>query len=490
MALDEVSSVDPSVTDIEMQSVEKQQPQPVLKTTEPHYAVPGSPSASGSSSAAAEACMPGTSGSASTTDWKRVETARTALETAKALMKVDPVEYERIIDTLDQVCSTLKKELGDFHTETVDALFHYGSILLEYYQMGAGLVSNKAEDAIKQYAAEILEGSKEEEVGLTDENKNPGDEVGEDNGEDDDAQSDDDSVEDDGEALDVSDHLDDEMDTNAESVPEESSTVAAEPICSESVPAETSKKQNEDAIAIGELRYAWEILETARVGYAKRVKETGAFTDKIRLSDIHHKLALCAAENGQQNLALVEAERALKVCEEACQPTDRELAEAYFNYGTTLSMYALLAEAAHNMKTAVSILENRKAMSNARISVLESSTEDKTAEILKLKKEVDEISELVPDLMARVQDIYEDMRLGSDEARKLLNDWLKGVSEQCNSEAGVAVSAAPVSDISHLVRRVKRSSDMVEDDAVKRLKASDPSSSDTAERNGTSDGTN
>lgn len=36
-------------------------------------------------------------------DWSRVQTAKMALEKAKTGLNADPVDYEKIIDTLDQV---------------------------------------------------------------------------------------------------------------------------------------------------------------------------------------------------------------------------------------------------------------------------------------------------------------------------------------------------------------------------------------------------
>lgn len=85
------------------------------------------------------------------------------------------------------------------------------------------------------------------------------------------------------------------------------------------------------------------------------------FTFRLYFSfQIHHKLSLCAAENGQENLAMVEGERALKIFKETCGPTDRALAEAYFNFGSLCFVYGMLLDAADNMKMAVSLLENCK----------------------------------------------------------------------------------------------------------------------------------
>lgn len=45
-------------------------------------------------------------------------------------------------------------------------------------------------------------------------------------------------------------------------------------------------------------------------------------------------------------------------------------------------------------------------------------------EIAKLKKEKVELESLIPDLMTRIQDTYEEMRFGTEEAKRILDDWL------------------------------------------------------------------
>lgn len=52
----------------------------------------------------------------------------------------------------------------------------------------------------------------------------------------------------------------------------------------------------------------------------------------------------------------------------------------------------------------------------------------------------------------------------------------KGVSDKCHVDAGIPVaSTQPVNDISHLVRRVKRPADVVDEEVGKRLKGPDAS---------------
>lgn len=230
---------------------------------------------------------------------------------------------------------------------------------------------------------------------------------------------------------------------------------------------------NSDGDAIPELRYAWEILETARVGYEKKVQEGATREEKMRLSEIHYKLAICAAENGDKSLAIVEAERSLKTAKEACEPTDRFLAEAFFNVGSIMSIYGQLAEAADNMKSAVSILENLKANLSTQIEALKDSA---NGDLPRLEKEFKDIEELIPDLMLRLQDTYEDMKLGSEEAKQMLAEWLKGVTEKSTTDTETVIDASkPANDITHLIRRVKRSTEEEEDDSAKKLKATNGS---------------
>ena len=51
-------------------------------------------------------------------------------------------------------------------------------------------------------------------------------------------------------------------------------------------------------------------------------------------------------------------------------------------------------------------------------------SEEQKVEIQKLEAELKDLDGLIPDLMIRVQDTYEDMRLGTDEAKRLLDAWL------------------------------------------------------------------
>ncbi|GAU95968.1 hypothetical protein RvY_07483 [Ramazzottius varieornatus] len=452
--------------------------------------------------------MPGTSGSSNSINWDRVNTAKMLLKMAMGKLKDNPADYATAIDLLDDVCVTLKEELGDLHVDTVDAVYRYGTALLDAYQLGSGPLSDTAkkdletvesgvEDspaAVRSVASNIspvsvveadstnaASTSEKSSAELTDEANNADAEENPDSDE-----SDSESSEDsDGDSLPGGELGDgSQIDTangSATNGPQDGGTDGAE---SSSKSRRSTTRAEGDAIA--ELRYAWEILEIARVGYEKRMKEGATREEKLRLSDIHYKLSLCAAENGDQNLAILEAERSLNTCKEASTgPADRDLAEAYFNLGSVFSMYALLPDAAENMKQAVQILENCKVQANLDLASLRGTAdpnEVQQAQITKLEAELKDLNELIPDLMTRVQDTYEDMRLGTDEAKRLLDAWLKGVSDKCHTDAGLPVrEQAPINDINHLVRRVeqpKRALPPENSEATKRAKIAEPQLND------------
>ena len=100
--------------------------------------------------------------------------------------------------------------------------------------------------------------------------------------------------------------------------------------------------------------------------------------------------------------------------------------------------------------------------------------------------------------MLRLQDTYEDMKLGSEEAKQMLAEWLvgfcwvaewliwlvliswnasqKGVTEKSTTDTETVIDASkPANDITHLIRRVKRSTEEEEDDSAKKLKATNGS---------------
>ncbi|OQV18524.1 putative Protein HGV2 [Hypsibius exemplaris] len=442
------------------------------------------------SSAGASGSQAGSSGMSTSTNFERVASAKVSFEVARSKMKENPPDYETAIDLLDQVCVVLKEELGDLNVETCDALYYYGSALLESYQLGSDLMGNKATAPVRQYPTDAVvpdesmsnqpstsSAPSDSSIPVLDaENIKPDDGAAEsDSSNESDLESLpgggplDGTAEEDG---DIGDETLEAVDSTQDDKLDESGVQRRS--------FGSSGKEKTEGDAIAELRYAWEIFEIARVGYEKRLREGASHTEKIRLSDIHSKLSLCAAENGDQNVAIVEALRSLKVCQEACPETDRDLAEAYFNLGSVYSMYSLLSEAADNMKKAVTILEARKVQIGVELLALLPETEGAPANVAqrkKLEKELTDLSDLIPDLMTRLQDTYEDMRLDSDQAKRLLDNWLKGVSDKCHTDAGVPVNAPPpINDISHLVRRMppKRASgiDEGDDESAKRMKGS------------------
>lgn len=435
-------------------------------------------------------CTAGGSGSG-VVNWERVNAAKSKLEEAKKLLITDPIDYAIVVDMLDDVCNTLKIELGDLSIETTEALYYYGSALLEQYQNTENLVGSKAKKVIEKVAEELvveaasdLAAKKDDEIEKAesgDDTTDIGQEVPEteadpdaENGEEEDDENDDETGgDDDAETAEASATNGNSNGCAGVKNVNDSATSTQETAIANGSGSSENGVSNSDGDAIPELRYAWEILETARVGYEKKVQEGATREEKMRLSEIHYKLAICAAENGDKSLAIVEAERSLKTAKEACEPTDRFLAEAFFNVGSIMSIYGQLAEAADNMKSAVSILENLKANLSTQIEALKDSA---NGDLPRLEKEFKDIEELIPDLMLRLQDTYEDMKLGSEEAKQMLAEWLKGVTEKSTTDTETVIDASkPANDITHLIRRVKRSTEEEEDDSAKKLKATNGS---------------
>lgn len=115
--------------------------------------------------------------------------------------------------------------------------------------------------------------------------------------------------------------------------------------------------------AVEDVQVAWESLEAGRVVCEKKLQEDIESEVKreasLILGRIYLGLGEVLAMQEKKEDALIEYEKALKIRKEFSDPNSRELAEVYFNIGSTILMIkGREAEAIKSLSAAARILEN------------------------------------------------------------------------------------------------------------------------------------
>jgi len=229
-------------------------------------------------------------------------------------------------------------------------------------------------------------------------------------------------------------------------------------------------KESDEEDEVGNLQLAWEMLEVAKVIYKR--KESPA--DQLIAAQVHVKLGEVAAESGNYEQAVEDFQEGLSLLVKHQSSDHRLLASIHCQLGLTLGLLEKHGQALEHFNNSMEIINNRLAELQKSID----QTEGPEA-ASKDKKEMEELTSLLPDLKERAEDAAEALKTASTVA-EAMKDVLAGESpfpvtgtQNGSTDATMKVNMIPVkstngtttangtttsaaSDISHLVRKKRK----------------------------------
>ncbi|KAJ3595229.1 hypothetical protein NHX12_004533 [Muraenolepis orangiensis] len=205
---------------------------------------------------------------------------------------------------------------------------------------------------------------------------------------------------------------------------------------------EDAKSDEEE---VGNLQLAWEMLELAKVIYKRKdTKE-----DQLLAAEAHLRLGEVASESGNYSQALEDLGECLRLQQKHLEADSRLLAETHYQLGLTHTMHCQYGPAIEHFNNATAVIQTR--LDNLHKIIKEAASEE--------KKEMEELTGLLPELKEKVEDAQEGLKVAKAVALKEMLITAKptnGVSSTTGSVLDGHASKAPVSDISHLVRKKRK----------------------------------
>ncbi|XP_059048567.1 histone-binding protein N1/N2 [Achroia grisella] len=361
-------------------------------------------------------------------------------------------DFSAAAGTLAKACEALAKEHGDTADQCAEAYLWYGKALLglsreESGVLGDGVAGN---------------GNPEEE----DDN-----EEGADNGEE----------EQNGEGEQNGENNDEVEKIEAESTTKEeepgSSTVAEgdgdEPGTSNNGEANEESEADDNEDDVDNLQLAWEMLDLARSILSRRAEEDGGTPARALLADVHLALGEVALESETYDKAVIDMQSCLELQKELYCRDDRRIAETHYQIGLANSLASNFEDAITHFKNAANILETRIKTLENPAAVTEDATVKKFATadpFYSVEGEIKELKELLPEIQEKIQDMMDYKAETIKRVRETLCS-ANGEGSSHTNGAGSSTSAAkPAADISHLIKRKRKSSEGdAESSAAKRI---------------------
>lgn len=380
-------------------------------------------------------------GTSTSSDKERMEACESAVNIlAQGKRNMVCGEIPTAVNQFQEACAILSKAYGETAKECADAYFCYGQALLDLARMENGVLGNALQGEEEEGSAE--EGDEEEGEGTEEEGEG----------------------------------------TEGEGTEAEGEATGEE---GEETASQDGSQDGENADDVSNLQLAWEMLELAKLIYTKDDSKEA----KLRAAESHLKLGEVSLETEQYEEATKDLNKCLELQKELLEPDNRLLAETHYQLGLAYCFNKQFKESTDSYQAAIKVIEERitnldKVLEKATEE--EKQTKDFDSPIYKAVKEISELKELLPDIKAKVDDV-EDEKKNMDDLKNLAKEALGGL---CSSSAPAESAPAPpkddvkASDISHLIKR-KRKSEEAEDESAKKPKQE--AGDGDAKVNGTSD---
>jgi len=333
-----------------------------------------------------------------------------------------------------QACELLSAAFGETGKECAESYYYYGKALLEMSRLESGVLGN-ALDGVPEEDDEANSSKVEDPSKMTDEEKK---EVEEKVGEalkknlvelekrDDETETEKTrKVETDKADENQEDEDEDEgMDEGDESQEESSNEQMETDEVTKDDEQKTDKDGEEEP---SNLQLAWEMLELAKVIYAKQVETT---EDKVKKA-IEEKLCrtiLTLGEISIENENYSQAVEDIQMClkkQGAFSKDSRLVAETHYQLGVAQGFNSQYDAAVESLNSAIQIIKER--VKNIHVLVKSSEGKKETGELEAsiYKKEIEELEELIPEIEEKITDT-KDLKM---EAEAKPQDGEKSSSE-------------------------------------------------------------
>nr|XP_029542723.1 nuclear autoantigenic sperm protein isoform X1 [Oncorhynchus nerka] len=230
---------------------------------------------------------------------------------------------------------------------------------------------------------------------------------------------------------------------------------------------------------VGNLQLAWEMLEVAKVIYKRKENKE----DQLMAAQAYLKLGEVGAESGNYPAAVEDFQDCLSLQLKHLPPHSRLVAETHYQLGMTYCITGQYSQAIQHYSSSVKVIESRLAMLQEVIDKAEG--EDGAKE----KTELEELKQLLPEVAEKVEDAKESQSMAGS-ASVAIQQTLAGAStlsafpsssssafaenggpsSSCSSAFGTsqisvrsaadgASSSKSASDISHLVRKKRKTTE-------------------------------
>lgn len=390
-------------------------------------------------------------GTSTSSDQERMEAATSAVNIlAQGKRNMICGEIPTAVNQFQEACSILAKAYGETAKECADAYFCYGQALLDLARMENGVLGNALQGVPDTDEDENAEQKDEqfEKPELTDESSKEGTEDGE----------------------------NEEEEGEEEGGEEEEGEDTADDTASQ------DSQEGENADDVSNLQLAWEMLELAKLIYLKDESKEA----KLRAAESHLKLGEVSLETEQYEESVKDLSKCLEMQKELLEPDNRLLAETYYQLGLAYCFNKQFDESVKSYNDAIKVIEDRIANLT---KVLDKATEEEKASkdfdtpVYKAQKEVNDLKDILPDIKSKIEDC-EDERKNMDQLKSLAKEAMGGSFASSSSETPAPSTATQqTSDISHLIKR-KRKSDDISEESVKKVRAEDGSGDATSKVNG------
>ncbi|XP_040217037.1 nuclear autoantigenic sperm protein [Rana temporaria] len=260
----------------------------------------------------------------------------------------------------------------------------------------------------------------------------------------------------------------------------------------------TEEKENEEE-DVDNLQLAWEMLDLSKVIFKRQQNKES----QLKAAQAHLKLGEVSIESENYGQAIEDFLACLNIQKEHLEEHDRLLAETHYQLGLAYQYSTKHDSAISHFTQSTEAIEKRMALLTEQ---LEKAAGEATEE---LKKEMEELKGLLPDIKEKIEDSKEAQKT-ADATEKALKETLIGASSGFSQENGsassssapavsssISSSSAPaekngdstvpsncVSDISHLVRKKRKPE---EDSPLKEAKKPKAEPVENGAKNGSGD---
>lgn len=332
------------------------------------------------------------------------------------------------VTTLQEACEILAAKYGEVSDQCGDSYYHYGNALLELGRMESGVLGN-ALDGVPEGAATDTDDADDEadnKANVERASKLP--DVGA-------------GTTDMGEVAAGGASATDEDGDSSEDDDTGNDT------------ADENKEENPDDIPNFQL--AWEMLELSRLIFSRKTDKES----KLKVAQVHFKLGELGLETENYAQSLEDFVKCLEIQKEHLEPESRLIAGSHYNLGLAYTFDSKMEKALEHFKHAKQTIEERVKKLEKDVTEHEEKKEEKYEEtVTKLKDEIKELNELIPDILAKIEDAKDAKNQQPfGETSSGFGQSSSGASSSSAAPMQIQVKRktdnATVTDISHLVKR-------------------------------------